>query len=131
MNKVIHCSYRLIDWSVRIWSMTEKQVKIVNLEPLHGIPASFVDVFAGQAFVIWALAPPKGLAGDNNVLPPPPQLLYHITHYDFGVAMGIGFGIVEEVYTQFICCRHALRCGFLPNLTAVCNPSAEREFTHL
>jgi hypothetical protein len=45
-NQVGHYSHRLLDWSLRVRTMTKEEIQIIDLEPFQGCMARFKYMFA-------------------------------------------------------------------------------------
>src|SRR5438094_9732260 len=97
MNHIVHSTNSFFEWRVRVRAMTEEEIEIIQLQSFEGLAAGLGDVFARQALVVWSVASPEDLAGDNYALPSPPELLENVPHYNFGLPVSVGLRTVEEI----------------------------------
>src|SRR6266702_4581020 len=124
-NPIVHSTNSLLDRRVRVRSMTEEEIQIIQLQSFEGFAAGLEYVFSRQAFVVWSVAAPEDFAGDNYVLPRPSQFLENIPHDNFGFPVSVGLCAVEEIDTLIICDRHALDGDFFADLSTVGHPGTE------
>ena len=76
--------------------------------------------------IVRTVASPEDLAGNNNAVSTPSQLLDHVAHDDLGISTCIGFRIVVEIDPRIVGGGHTFDGNVLTDLPTICDPSAQR-----
>src|SRR5438046_10673988 len=88
-------------------------------------------MFAAQTLLVGPVAAPKNLARNDESIAWPPFLFQDITHYDLGSALGVGFGVIEEIGSVVVGDGHQFLVLFIATLLRQRYPLAERKLAHL
>src|SRR5438552_15550002 len=111
--------------------MAKIQVEVINSQPTQGGVTRFDDMFAAQTLLVGPVAAPKNLARNDESIAWPPFLFQNITHYDLGSALGVSFGVIEEIGPVVVGDGHQFLGRFIANLLRERDTRAERQLVQL
>ena len=129
----VHGAHGLFDGRLRVWTMTEDEIDIVELKAFQRVVNCLHQIFAIEGIaLIWPLVQSPEKLGRNDIAgSAPARPLKDLAHNRFGLAAGIRLGIIKKVDAGFIGRRHTLIRDLFPHLLAKGNPSAKGEDTYL
>ncbi len=131
LNERIHRPHGFFDGRVFIRSMAKVQIEIIDLQALHGFVAGFDHVLAAQAGLIGlqlaraAIRTEINLTRHHKRTALPAHFLQNVTHHDFRLPTGVGFGIVKKIDTLIVRQFHQSFCYVVADLLAKSKPGAK------
>ena len=134
LDEVMHRPDHFFNGYVRVGTMAEEQVEIVELQALQCFMAGLEHMLAAQTGLVGLvrITPPEiDLTGYHVGTPVPVLCLQHTTHHQFTLAVGITFRIIEEVDARVVCEPHQPVGRVVFNLFVECHPAAIRKDTQL
>lgn len=94
---MIHGPHRLLDRRGGVRAVTVDKIDVIHIQSLERSLGTFNDVLPGEALVIGTGTAPEDLGGDDDVGALPSELPNGLAHDLLGPAIGVDFGVVEEI----------------------------------
>jgi hypothetical protein len=75
-----------------------------------------------QSLIVGSISAPEDLARNDDALSLPAQAFDRVPHDRLGIAVSVGFGIIEEVHSGVVGGGHAFDGDLFADLAAVSDP---------
>lgn len=111
--------------------MAINDIQVIHIKPLKRGLGAFYDVLPGEALIVGTGSAPEDLCGDDDIGALPSQLPDRLAHDLLGAAIGVDFGVIEEVNAVVPATLHK-RLGFFDiELVTEADPGPIRELADL
>jgi hypothetical protein len=123
-DHIAHGPDGFFDWRVRVRTMTEHQIDIIELQAFERRVDRVQQIFAVQCVVLVRrfVEPPEEFRRYHIAHARPRQFLERLAHDLFGLAAGVDLRVVEEVDSRIARGRKRLARRTMIHLIAVSNP---------
>ena len=103
-DEVVHGAAGFEDGRGGVGAVAVVEIEVVHLETLEGVVAGLDEVFAGEAGLVGFIVFPaeEGFGGHDVTAAAPLRLFEDVAHDEFGFAVGVGLGVVEEVHAGVV-----------------------------
>ena len=128
-DEVVHRAGRLEDRRRGIGAVAVVEVEVVDLQAAERVVAGLDDMFAGETGLVGLVVLPaeEDLARNEVAAAAPAGFLQDRAHHEFGLAVGVGLGVVEKINAGVVGGVEELFRDGVADLLAEGDPRAEGE----
>jgi len=133
LDHVVHRPHGFLDRGIRVGTMAEHQIDVVELQALQRSIDGLPEILAVQRVaLVWKVSladrhAPVKLGRHDILAPRPRKLLQHRTHDLFALSPRINLGVIEKIDAGVVGSRHQLACRARIDLIAVRDPGTKRK----